>query len=88
MCQPVHIKSQVKGVDEVLMMIQMNGGKNPSSKYNSVDLTLMNIVTKIAGGAMLKIKSERITVDSLQKSSNMFNTFRQVLSERNHAILS
>ena len=87
-CWPVHIRSQVKGGDEVLMMIQMSGGQRAIQKYNVIDMTLMNIMSKVAGGALLKIKSERVNLDSLRKSNNMFDTFRQLLSERNHAILS
>jgi len=90
-CWPVHIKSQVvnnKGADEVLMMIQMNGGKNSATKYNAIDMALMNIMAKIAAGALLKIKAERLTVESMKKSHNMFDTFRQLLSERNHAVLN
>jgi hypothetical protein len=76
-CWPVNIKSQVsKGGDEVLMMIQMNGGKNLPTKYTAIDMALMNIIAKIAAGALLKIKAERITVESLKKSHNMFDTFR------------
>jgi len=87
-CWPVHIKSQVKGADELLMMIQMAGGSRGTQKYNAIDMTLMNIMSKVAGGALLKIRSERVTMDSLKKSNNMFETFRHLLSERNHAILS
>ena len=87
-CWPVHIKSHLKGGDEVLMMIQMSGGNRAIQKYNAIDMTLMNIMSKVAGGALLKIKSERVTMDSLKKSNNMFESFRHLLSERNHAILS
>lgn len=58
------------------MMIQMNGGKNSPTKYTAIDMALMNIIAKIAAGALLKIKAERITVESLKKSHNMFDTFR------------
>jgi hypothetical protein len=34
----------------------------------------MNIVAKISGGAMLKIRAERLTIDSIQKSYNIFDT--------------
>lgn len=87
-CWPVHMKNQIKGNDEVLMMIQMGGGQRASHKYSAIDLTLMNIMAKVAGGALLKIKSERITMDSLGKSQKMFDTFKQLLSERNHALLN
>ena len=80
------------------MMIQMNGGQRSHIKYNAIDLTLMNIVAKISGGAMLKIKAERLTIDSIQKSYNIFDTcnflknyfniVKHLLSERNHAALS
>ena len=70
------------------MMIQMSGGNRGVQKYNAIDMTLMNIMSKVIGGALLKIKSERLTMDSLKKSNNMFDTFRQLLSERNHTILS
>jgi hypothetical protein len=66
----------------------MNGGKNSPTKYNAIDMALMNIMAKIGAGAMLKIKAERITVESLKKSHSMFDTFRQLLSERNHAVLN
>jgi hypothetical protein len=82
------MKNKMKGNDEVLMMIQMNGGQRVLQKYNAIDLTLMNILAKVAGGALLKIKAEKITTDSLGKSQKMFDTFSKLLSERNHAILN
>lgn len=48
--------------EELLLMIQMNGQKGVV-KYNQVDISLMNVLAKIAASALLKIKAERVASD-------------------------
>jgi hypothetical protein len=83
--------------EDLLLMIQMNGQKGVV-KFNQVDISLMNVLAKIAGSAILKLKAERLASDQLQRTYNLFETcklrlnliflVRGLLSERNHAVLN
>lgn len=48
----------------------------------------MSLAGKILTGALLKIRSDRVTFESVNRSYNIFETFRTLLAERNHAVLN
>jgi len=51
----------------------MNGVKGVVN-YNQQDVVLMSLAGKILTGALLKIRSDRVTFESVNRSYNIFET--------------
>ncbi|CDW84755.1 UNKNOWN [Stylonychia lemnae] len=87
MCWPVFSNSQKNSLkqEEVYLIIQVNGYK--SYCYKAVDGTIMNIISKIVSGAIDSIQFQRKSTQAVQRSFDILDIFKTLLSERNHALL-
>jgi hypothetical protein len=70
---PITTKSKNSEKEDLLMLLQMNGVKGVVN-YNQQDVVLMSLAGKILTGALLKIRSDRVTFESVNRSYNIFET--------------
>ena len=77
-CFPVLAKNMKQAADkeEILMYFQMNGFRGVP--YNALDMSLVSIVGRVAAGALLKIKGDKITQESMQHSFNILETCKYI----------
>eukprot|EP00347_Sterkiella_histriomuscorum_P004463 403360366 len=70
---------------ELQLFIQINGYK--SFNYKAADATITNIICKMISSVLDQIQSSKRSQLAVQRSFDILDIFKTLLSERNHALL-
>lgn len=87
MCWPVLGGTKLKSSSDsdIVVVLQVNGYKTYS--YKAIDGTLLNILSKIISGTMDSLMVQKNSQVAVQRSFDILDIFKTLLSERNHALL-